>query len=323
MSSGGSSGEVAFPAYMESTHKNWLRGTACSGDQATNSINELLNVSHGVAGNPYEGETAYNPNAEITFVAASPLANINTQFDAMSTIVTAINTAGYFDDFADIDMLDNLSDELANVVTAIDTVLASSTITNLVTAFENSKRPRFLRDMSMWTAGMADINAVNTSSFVIGMGLMQDEFGKSVDAFEAELKSKLYNTVMSEAVSQYLKVNILRLAAKDELYMKGPAVYASMAQLKTEVEKLIILTMSEKSENQLRIDVDEGLWDYETYMYAGNIMSSISGAAAGRKGPTKTQTAVGGAMAGASMGAAFGLPGMAIGAGVGAILSLL
>jgi len=322
---GGSSGEISYPSYMQATHRNFLYGYPLTPyDGMDNNIVDLVNISHTDAGNPYNGETSFDPNAAIVFVDGSPLDKINDQFDAMSTIIASMNTAGYFDDFADIDILDDLSTELDNVVTAIDTVLASSTITDLVTAFEDNKKPRFLRDISVWTAGMADINAVNTSSFVLGMGLRQDEFSKSVDAFEADLKSKLYNTIMGEAISSHLKASILRVATKDNLYANGPAIYNQLTQLKAEIEKLILISMNEKKENQLRLDVDEALWDYEVYMYAGNLLASIAGAAAGRKGPTKAETAMGGALTGASIGASLpgpaAIPGMIGGALIGYIM---
>ena len=322
---GGSSGEISYPTYMEDTHKQWMRGTPIPDPSATGialSIAQLVNIAHTDAGNPYFGETAYDPNAVIALVNGSPLDKINDQFDAMSTIVAALNTAGYFSDFPDIDILDDLSTELGNVVTAIDTVLASSTITDLVTAFEDNKKPRFLRDMSTWTAGMADINAVNTSSFVIGMGLRQDEFGRSVDAFEADLKSKLYNTVMSESLSQYMKASVLQLVAKNDLTVNGPAIYGQLAQVKTEVEKLIMVATNDKVQRQVQLDVEEAQWDFETYMYACNVMGSIAGAAAGRKSAiTPEQSMIGGALAGGAIGAKYGgVWGALGGAALGTIL---
>lgn len=108
--------------------------------------------------------------------------------------------------------------------------------------------------------------------------------------------------------------------------MKGPEIMANLeqlrgqmqgnlAQVKAEIERLTITALKEEKDRQMELEVDEALWDMEAYMYGGNVMASISGAAAGRKGTqmSKGQTALGGAMAGASIGASFG----PIGAGLG------
>lgn len=345
---GGASGAIDFPDYMEDTHHNWLKGDAVgSGDGMTNSIVDLMEVAHGVSGNPYENEGAFDPNAALTLTSNSPLKNMADQFSATKLLFDALDAEtdwkSYVDaaatkltKFSTIDFLSGLSTAISGLLSAVESALSSTSITNMVTAFENNKKTRFLRDVGIWSAGMADVNAVHTSSFIMGLAVQQIEFSNSVDQYERELKANTYTALIKSSIDAHVKAEVLRVGSEDTMILQGPDIMgklehlktqaqAQLVQMKAEVEKLTIIAMREREERDLEIDVDEALWDMEVYMYGANVMASISGAAAGRKSTqmSKGQTTLGGAMAGASIGAAFGPWGAAIGAVAGGLLGWL
>jgi hypothetical protein len=326
---GSSSGEVEYPKYMEYIYKHMLVDggnldgyfTTKGWDELPTNMFELMSVGFTDAGNPWNGEETFDPNEALTSVAGSPFKKVDDAYDSISSAIAVISGKGYFGDFDDIDFLDDLSTSLTGLMTAIDTILDSSTLEDVVDSFEENKKGRFLADVSAWTAGMADINAVHTSSFVIGMALKQKEFQESIDAFERELKVNLYSSILKDGIGAYLKAQLFRLGSKDELFRQGPQMYSALSAMKLEVEKLKIITMAEKSERQLRIDTNEALWDYELFMYAGNLFASISGAAAGRKNvDNPAQTALSGLLSGAAIGSEFGPIGTFGGAGIGFLL---
>ena len=336
---GGGGGESGFPFYLEEAHHNWIKGHPDSGghDVMTNSMVDLMEVAHGAGGNPYEDETAFDPDAAFTPTATSPLGKMAAQFTASKTILDALDATtdwgsyvtaavAKYDSYSNIDFLDNLATAIAGLLTAVESALSSSSITDMVTAFENNKKVRFLRDQGMWSAGMADINAVHTSSFIMGLAIQQIEFSNSVDQYERELKANTYTIIIKDAIDAHVKAEVLRVNNKDGLISQGPEVMSNLLQLKTqaqtqlvqlkgEVERLTMVAMKEEKDRQVELEVDEATWDMEVYLYGGNLMASISGASVGRKNTqmSKGQTALGGAMGGASIGAAFG----PIGAGIG------
>ncbi len=304
----GSSGDISYPDYLENTHKHWMwhsTALAAPNDLITYSMTDLLNTATGAGGNPYEGETAYDPIQEI--------ADIDTQFDATKVIIDALDADAdwatfvdsvesklgvlediniddttksdtnweaflstatsnldmltsidatdesdisalfnsyfsevdsKFEDVSAVDLTDTdsivtnwnafmtaIKNSLSNfedieyqytmqqvlgaLLSAAETALSDSSIDNLVTAFENKKKARFRRDVSQWSASMADINAVHTSSFVIGQALLQNEFAKEIDAFESELKFNLYNTIMTNGINNFLAIYGQRVNSKD------------------------------------------------------------------------------------------------------------
>jgi len=322
---GGPSGAVSFPVYLEGEHAYMMRGSVPGGSGGTlliNNSNALINVAQGAGGNPYEGETAFDPDAALTLTSGSPLDKMSDQFDVLSTMVDVLNSAGYFSTYPTVDVLTTLAANVGTIMTAIGTALGSADVTAMVTAFENNKKPRFLREISAWTAGMADVNAVNTSSFVIGMALRQKDFADAVDHFEAGLKVDIMKGVLDNTLASHLKGHLLTFAGKADLFARGPSIYSDLAKLKADIEKLIILAKVDQHETQMKMDVEEGLWDFEVMMYGVNVLSAINGAPAGRKTSTsKGQAALAGAAVGASIGAMLpgplALPGVLIGAAVG------
>jgi hypothetical protein len=333
---GGQSGTVAFPGYLQDTQDNWLKNAPIdypAHDEMDNSIVDLMNTAHGAGGNPYTGEEAFDPNAALSLVATSPLGKIDTQFTAGKAIFDAIvpimNWGGYvdaavgkFSSFDDIDFLDSLDTAISGLLAAVESALSSSSITDMVTAFENNKKVRFLRDVGIWNAGMADINAVHTSSFIIGQALQQIEFSNSVDQYEREIKANVYTRIIQAGIDAYVKAETLRVHNKDNILIQGPdamskleslkgQLQSQLIQMKAEIERLSIVAMKENTDRQLGIDVDDAKWDMEVYMYGSNVMASISGATAGRMGETGVstgQSVLGGAFAGASIGASMGNP---------------
>ena len=347
---GSSSGTIGYPLWMEDAHNNWLQGNALldpSDDAMDNSIVDLMNVAHGVGGNPYEDETAYDPNAAVSLVNNSPLDKMNVQFVASKAIMDALDSetnweshvdlaATKYTKFSNIDFLNSLSDAIDGLLAAVESSLSSSSITDMVTAFENNKKTRFLRDVGMWSAGMADINAVHTSSFIMGLAVQQIEFSNSVDQYERELKANIYTKIIQAGIDAYVKAQVLRVGSEDTMLIQGPDLIgkleslriqaqSQLMQTKAEIERMTIVALREENDRQMELEVDEATWDMEAYMYGSNVMASISGASAGRKGTqmSKGQTALGGAMAGASIGAAFGPWGAAAGFVVGGLLGWL
>lgn len=329
-----------YPSYIKDTHHNWLKGDAVdSGDEMTYSIVDLMNTAQGAGGNPYEGETAFDPNAALTLTTNSPLERMSTRFTTTQTLIDAIDAdvdwGGFIDyaatkyaKFSDIDFLDSLSTAISGLLSVVESALSSTAITNLVTAFENNKKVRFLRDQSLFTAGMADVNAVHTSSFMIGLALQQIEFSNSVDQYEREVKASIYSNIVQSGIDSYMKANVVRMQNKDAMLLDGARVMVGLetfkgqmstqlVQLKAEVERLIIIAKQEQTNRQLDIDVDEGEWDLKVYQYGANLLASAAGGVIHKGAKTSdAQSALGGALAGASIGSQVG---GTTGAGIGAV----
>lgn len=105
--------------------------------------------------------------------------------DILSAITSVESGAG-------IDTID--AAVISDAVTAATAAMGSSALTTAADEYEDDIRPAFLRSVGRFTAGMADINAVHSTSFVLGVAMLEHEFDNKVNDFLAKLKLQTYQT---------------------------------------------------------------------------------------------------------------------------------
>lgn len=105
------------------------------------------------------------------------------------------------------DILSIVSDLATDLITKINTamdaasvkaasVIDSTTISTLIDSFEIDTDDEYNRSVARFSGGMADINAVQGSAFVIGMGLLERGRLNQLVRLGAELKSKIYSDIL-------------------------------------------------------------------------------------------------------------------------------
>lgn len=178
------------------------------------------------------------------------------------------------------------------------TNLVAEQATELADDIEVNALPRY-------EAGMRDINAVMSSSFVIGRSNIEVGRIKALSKFDAELRYKMI-PVAGERWRGHLDWN----KAVIEIY--------------AQIIKLYVSGKIDIAEQWAEIDLKQRLWDYTIIDNLRLAIGATSGGhrtstdALGGK-PTQTQKAIGGAMTGAAIGTEINAGwGTAIGAVVGA-----
>ena len=350
-SGGGSSGEIGYPQYLETFHSAYLGDAS----QLAYSLRELVDA----ASNPYTGENAYDPS--------TPTAAMLTAADNFSTSIgnlpafTAIYGGGDTGKDALIDTvtLSTPSPNASNDISSLWTdpsPAASDEISTSVDAFgdvmddeiNNKVLPRF-------AGGMRDINAVMSSSYAVGAGIIEGMRNRDVAHYQGELRIKAYllrdeilakniseeNNRRSDAVIQddaiaakntdlknQLQVQ-LELSER-ELAMGLSKLYAeyelgeldarkALMHYSIEANRLKIIALKEQLDKNIELDVNEAEWLLKVTRYINDGIASIAGAS-GTYIPDKSQpSALGMALAGAGTGAMIGgSTGNPIAAGIGA-----
>jgi hypothetical protein len=154
----GSSGQVGYPSYMETTHSNWL------------SIVELIIANGVAAASPYTAAVAYDPD--------SILSNNDIVMDQFNTLVLA------FSPDSDWSTLWTVAQN------KLETSVFSDTIINAkVAAYNANALARLNTDvLPRYQRGMQDVRAVMTSAFTIGEAIITSDITRDVNKFEADLK---------------------------------------------------------------------------------------------------------------------------------------
>ncbi len=352
---GSSSGAVSYSAYLETWHSTWLNNVATA----------MTTAQSGTS--PYNAVTAFDPTVALA-AADTAVAAFNTIVDAFSvtqisdynTVVDAFDVTAITTFDAAVDALDHDGDWAAAIETAADEIDAHLLDDTYINA-DIDDYDDVLDDvlnvkvLPAFKAGMLNINAVMTSSFVMGEAtiwafkvrdtaqygsqlrtklnmLRMETAGKAADTM---IKSLLQRVSFEKDVATLiLKEDSFRVAAEKDVAemslredMFRVESEGKVASLTIEANRIRIVAESEESNENLRIDVKDTLFDLEIFQYGSNVLASIAGGVASNVDtPSTIQSAIGGALSGAAAGAALGsaVPGLGIGAGagVGAILGI-
>ena len=89
---GGSSGTVDFPSYMKQIHADWLDNDGLDHIGSAQSV--TYHIIAGLAASPFNGETAYDPDDDITAMLA--------KMTTFETEVLAVDETTLWDSYATI-----------------------------------------------------------------------------------------------------------------------------------------------------------------------------------------------------------------------------
>lgn len=283
---GGSSGKVDFPAHMKTAHKDWLDHTGT--DSMTYSVVDLMNTA--MSGNsPYFGYTPRDADDAI-MASGAVITDYTTPYVHLKS----------FDEWSFDTAFDNyIADDAAFITAAI-----TAHSTQLEDELDNTTLPAF-------KAGMANINAVMSSTFVLGEARLRNDKVKRVAEADANIRL--------QRIEQGSRIAIARMAA----YAEWRRIITAMA---AEFSKLYLAANMEQDESELSNSRKDAVWDLEMYTYGCQVMACISGTASTTTDlpkENKMANALAGAAGGAAAGAALGPWGAAAGGALGLAGSIL
>lgn len=279
---GGSSGEIVYPSYFETHLTDWL-----------NDIDSLITIAQ--ANNPYTAMTAYDPAARLAAM------------DGVAGL--ALTTGGTFDPEVEWDVLYSQAD--TNYTTDFD----SAYVDGVVDAMEDDQEVTHMAGVSRFVAGMSEINAVMTSSFIVGMGQLEQEFVRSLNRARVDLIAEF-----ERRRPQFVAQSAGQMA---EMFLQQRNLYMQASQMNLDYDKAGIIAEKEQTDMENQFDVDAELWSLELYKYGSNMMAGPAGGTAStRSQSTTAQTALGGALSGAALGfQATGGAGGALLGGIGGLIA--
>jgi len=280
---GGSSGDsttetfVRYAPYVEEYHEYFLAVSQAEGAEA-------------IANSPYEDYAGQNFDDAI-YGAGFGLASFPSIFDMFGKFMAGLDICTLFEQITR-DIQEN---------TALDAAVKAHA-TSLGDIFEQTTLPRYQE-------GMRDINAVVSSSYMIGKSILESRMQHDVAEFSADMKQKMI-PVAVELHRTHLEWN--------------KAVIAQYRALVFDSVKLEIST----NESFLSYAAKDALWPFTVMSQERANLGALQGAtssntSADTEGPSTTQSVVGGALGGAAMGGAIGgVPGAIGGAVIGGVAGI-
>lgn len=279
-SGGGGGGDttttVRYAPYLEEHHNLFL-------DAVQLQVNAAL-----ATGSPYS--TFDDAEVELAFFGTGyTIASFPALYDMYGKFMAGLDIETLWAQvFADT--VDNT--EVSDLVAAEGALLDDDIETNIL--------PRF-------QTGMRDMNAVMSSSFVIGKSIIEDARAKSISKFSAELKYRLI-PVAQDRWARHLDWN------------------KAVVNVYAEIMKFYYMAKKDVDEQNFTMAARNALWPFTVLEYQRAALGAMTGATTqttDTAGSSSVQSVLGGALGGAATGAMIGsvIPGMApVGAGIGAIL---
>lgn len=288
---GGSSGKVSWPEYLQTVHKQLLRGDTQADLDDNISIYDALNDAWD--NSPYSDAFTYDPTLDIVAT--------QNQFEQFNHQLQMVDPADRYEEYHDL------------VKGKVDETYSDEYIATLIAAREQQMVAPTMRAVARLAAGARDVNAVMTSAFILGIA---DIEARGLQ----EITTSVYNEVgqarlrlLSEGMQQVYQTLYNRV--------NGEQV---AAQLQAEINRVKVVAMKEFIEGDLELSVKDRTWNLELWQPAGNMLAAIQG---GTSNPTNVQkdrtstSTIGGAIGMGSSGAMLGLAvGGPLGAGIGAVL---
>jgi len=269
---GGSSGAVSHSAYLESVHADWLNSTGA--DTITSSMTDVMDAA--IGNSPWTGVNAYDPDADVAAyeveLAAFKLllAGLSDTVDWAALYAQAALT---LDGPAEAALLADATAYAAIIDDNINTVTL----------------PRFRR-------GMQDINAVQSSAFVVGEAVIEGFRDRDVAKYLSSLRLSTQDKKM-QATELMVQMMSRRIAWQE-----------AFVRTVIEAKRIKMVAKKEQIDQDTAIDESDAKWDLEVFQAGANLMAASAGgtSSAGVKGISKLQSALGGAMSGAAAGAMIG-----------------
>lgn len=255
-----------------------------------------------IGSTPYDGFTLFDPTSTIT--------DMHTRQSEYKTLVdTTFDPETLWDAY------------YTKVQSKLADWAGNANISAAVTAFEQRQLSTHMRAVSRFAAGMADINAVNSSAFINGIALLEQDFERQVAGFGAGLG------VQAEHNREMLVLN--GISAMMQAFGHKASLVGQSVQTNTDIQRLEIISQTDYKDRQLQNDVRSATWDLDVLMMGANILAPLGGGT----GPTvagyessKAANAISGALGGAAAIAAIpgaGWAGAIVGGLIGGIGGLL
>jgi len=280
---GGGGAVTTYPPYIQAEHQRWVQGNA--GYIFPGNLSVSQKIAEGMGINPFTSHILINTHD--VFVGAGSVVT-----DFISPYNRIKNFATYDIDTKYLEYTQITDPMIADAISQHSVILDDEYATKILPAFE---------------AGMADINAVMSSAFVIGRGLLLDTKQKQVSKFTKDIQLQAFDWA-SKRVSLNMEMHRLLVTSS------------------TEISRMYTAVRLEAEKEDFDLAEKDALWDLSLFQYGTQVMAAINGTATqSQKVPSQSKIAgaLSGAMSGASAGAALGPYGAAAGGVAGAIGGLL
>lgn len=271
------SGRVEYPPYLTNIHNHMLYGKDLSNehlpyDRQPDSTSVLGLINSRLSLTAWDGNSPIS-NVISGLAGGSIHSSVSLSDGGFGLYVTLPDPSAFF--ISVDDAMDAFSTAVGNMSTT------TANLDALQSALETATEAPYYRGLNNFVSGMSDINATNSSAFIVGLALMESGRQRAIAEQRAQWQQQNNNSQVS--------------------------AYGQLAQMELEVQKTKLVAEYDKVNTHVTYRRQAQLWDLELYEYGANMLAASSGAVSskGQSGST-VQSVLAGALTGAAGGAAIG-----------------
>ncbi len=120
------------------------------------------------------------------------------------------------------------------VTAAVDSVQGAP-IANAVNGFRKRALKPHLRAVNRFAGGMADINAVNSSAFVIGMALLESDFTDNVTDYQAKLELETFSQILPQFLNTFQQTVSAYMDSYEKRFAETLDIYKTELPMQTQI----------------------------------------------------------------------------------------
>ena len=303
---------IMYAPYVENYHNSWL------GDTQANIIVAQWN-------NPFASAVAYDPDSDLDAMLAALNAYCNVLLNFHNSSLDISVVAAAFDAaIADgsFNPQTAWTGHLTAIAAAVDAQLLTTTeIDESVNQYSEQLQADIEEKvLPQFEAGMRDINAVMSSSFIIGSALIFAEKDRNVAKYAADLRlanwgdrNKAIINVSSSLNEEDIKMIGIRMQHAEivgKFWIQGVEYKRLITDKIIDVLRMKIVAKKEEADENLRIQEARRKWIPSLSQYMAAMIGAAGGGHAVPEGSSggagsSATSVLGGVMAGASIGAMF------------------
>ncbi len=290
---GGGQTAAAIDPDLLVMYKDIMNSTG-TGDMTTLGTDLFAEINLALVANPY---TYFEyPSTHIT-----EMSDIKSQYDTLKDLVLSGHSNTLDEEFS------NLTDKAD---AKFESLIGTDWIDKEMEGIKDESKAEYINAINAITAQAVDINAVNSSAFMMALSNVEQKRMRALILARTRL--------LAEAQKQ--KAAYLSTAVQEMITIINQTwdYNKAMTLLRVDVASKKIISYRETAEAELEIDLLSTKWGLSVMNSALQGISAIGGGSAYNEKPSKGMTALSAALSGAAIGGAIGPAGSAAGALIGA-----
>lgn len=281
-SSSAPAGAVDYPPEIKDLYTTLMHGTTSGGTpidvDASGNVPTWVSLMSEMqaliaAGAPQAALTAINPATELT--------KMTDEFALMQAFGNQLDTVTTYEELVDVaaQAVESYLEAPPDIAGMIDT-------SEIKASFERAQKPQLMRAINRFTAGMAEVNSVHSSAFLVGLANLETEAMANVDSFSRQLDLQVDQTnrqiegqIAASGDRNRLKIAGIESAMNMMLQLKSLEFGTNQfrSQMQFELSRADVVAKSQEQQDQLNLDLADDRWNTDIMMQAVSTIGVIGG----------------------------------------------